>query len=96
MGATEGVELSEEERSKECEGGKELSEMPTKISKLFSSLDQEAIDNGLYEDALQDILTPPSAPDMNNQIIHGGSTYTCSVTCRSHSLMAASHGRMGI
>ena len=73
MGATAGVEPSEEERLKEFRGGKGVKkEMPTKFAKLFRSLDQDAIDEGLYQDALQDILTPPSAPDMNHQIIREG------------------------
>ena len=73
MGATAGVEPSEEDRLKECRGGKRAKkDIPAKFSKMFLSLDQEAIDKGLFQDALQDILTPPSAPDMNHQIIREG------------------------
>ena len=74
MGATEGVEPSEEERNREVDKVQNYKkELPKKFSKLFSSIDQDAIDQGLaYQDALQDILSPPSAPDMNNQVVREG------------------------
>ena len=51
MGATGGVEPSEEERI-EDRGGKVEIEIPLRFSKLFSSLDHDAIDKGLYQKSL--------------------------------------------
>ena len=64
------MEPSEEERLKEmkeedCEVAKIDMTIPKKFSKLFSSLDKDAIDTGLYHGALKDIFNPPSAPDLN-------------------------------
>ena len=70
MGATGGVESLEEERI-ENRGGK-VKKVPSRYSKLFSSLDHEAIEKGLYQDSLQEILRPASAPDMNEQITREG------------------------
>ena len=48
MGATEGVEPSEEERNQEVKKEQiSKKEIPKKFSKLFTSLDQVAIDQGL-------------------------------------------------
>ena len=71
------MEPSEEERSEErkeedCEAAKVNMTSPKTFSKLFSSLDQDAIDTGLYHGALKDIFNPPSAPDLNEQVIREG------------------------
>ena len=70
MGATGGVEPSEEDRQNQ-QGGEEK-KVPSRFSKLFSSLDHEAIEKGLYKESLQDIFQPCSAPDINEQIIREG------------------------
>ena len=73
MGATGGVEPSEEERKgKALEGP--TSSLPDKFVKMFSALNQESsrTNQDLHPDVLQDILNHPSAPDMNDQIIHEG------------------------
>ena len=67
------MEPSEEERKREVQkeqiSGKEI---PAKFSKLFSSLTRDESNKGLHQDALQDMLTPPSAPDMNKQVVLEG------------------------
>ena len=71
------MDPSEEDRLKEMreenfEVVKEDLTIPKKFSKLFESLDQDAIDTGLYHGALKDIFNPPSAPDLNEQVILEG------------------------
>ena len=74
------MEPSEEERIENCKeedceggkGGKREKEIPEKFAKLFSSLDLEAVDTDRYQEALKDILSPPSAQDLNEQIIREG------------------------
>ena len=71
MGATGGVEPSEEERIENLAGEVEKL-MPSRFAKLFTSLDQDAIDKELYQQSLRNITQPASAPDMNEQIIREG------------------------
>ena len=73
MGATVGVEPSEEERKGKTLEGPSAT-IPDKFVKMFSSLDPESsrTNQDLHQDALQDILNHPSAPDMNDQIIREG------------------------
>ena len=71
------MEPSEEERLKEikeedCVVAKGEMAIPKKFSKLFSSLDQDAIDTGLYHGTLKGVFDPPSAPDLNVQVIREG------------------------
>ena len=73
MGATVGVEPSEEERKgKTLEGP--TATIPDRFVKFFSSQDQDANETNqdFYQDALQDILNHPAAPDMIDQIIREG------------------------
>ena len=76
MGATGGVEPSEEDRKKKVEGVERDSEskISSKFSRLFSSTFESdwKENSAAYKEALRDILEPASAPDKVEQIVREG------------------------
>ena len=78
MGATGGLEPSEEERINVVEERKKIEPNELKIPKRFAemfSTNSDSItkdDSDTYKEALGDILRPPSAPDRVEQIVREG------------------------
>ena len=94
MGATGGVEPSEEERmevkEEKAEGKLDKLNMPEKFSKLFSTtLDSNIKENAVtYKEALRDIFERTSAPDRVEQIVREGFLQTSESSPRNVVLFA--------